>query len=105
MSDQRKVRQELRQGLHQFLMHMYTSYSESNSEVDAKGLVLESIEEQYAFFSPDTIATKSAKEVIEQKIEELSEFVQEQADYDTQLYYAEKIDALKAAIEVLDLKL
>lgn len=105
MSDQRKVRQELRQGLHQFLMHMYTSYSESNSEVDAKGLVLESIEEQYAFFSPDTIATKSTKEVINSKVEELTKIMDQQADYDSQLYYAEKIDILKAAIEVLDFKL
>jgi len=35
MSDQRKARAELRQGLHQFLMQLYFSYTESMGKEEA----------------------------------------------------------------------
>lgn len=106
MSDQRKVRAELKQGLHQFLMQLYVSYSESESINEAKELVLECIEEEYEYFNPNTtLKSSSAKEELSAKIQEIVDKIDSSSDYDTQLYYAEKVDALQAAIDVLDLKI
>jgi len=47
MSDQRKARAELRQGLHQFLMQLYFSYTESMGKEEATKAVQEVLTEQY----------------------------------------------------------
>lgn len=104
MSDQRKVRQELRQGLHQFLMQTYSSYCQSHSQEDAKALVRECIEQQYEYFAEGSIASGDAKDVLQAKVDELTKIMGEQQDYDSQLYFAEKIDTLTGAIELLDYK-
>jgi uncharacterized coiled-coil DUF342 family protein len=105
MSEQRKIRAELKQGLHQFLMQMYMSYTESQGQDEAKKLVCECIEEQYEYFSPDGFGKTSAKEELTAKIQELTDKMESITDYDMQLYYAEKIDSLQAAIDVLDFKI
>lgn len=96
------MRSELRQGLHQFLMQMYASYSEGNSVEVARQIITECIEEQYKYFSEDTLHEKDAKETLQEKIEKLTEKFNEASDFDTQMYYSEKIDSLSAAIEILD---
>lgn len=101
MSDQRKYRSELRQGLHQFLMQLYMSYMENHSEDDAKRIISEEIERQYQYFSPEGIQVNSAEEAIKNKIAEISQVLEDTSDYDTQLYYAEKVDSLSAALEIL----
>ena len=105
MSQQRKMRAELKQGLHQFLMQLYMSYTESIGQEEAKKLTLECIEEQYEYFNPDGLVGKSAKEIVEDKIKELTNKMESSNDYDTQLYFAEKIDILQSALEILDLKI
>jgi predicted RNA-binding protein with EMAP domain len=102
MSEQRRVRSELRQGLHQFLMQLYMSYSETQGADEAKKLVLEALEEQYQYFSPDGVQKTSAKDVLTDKIKELTDKMEDLKDYDMQLYYAEKVDALQAALDALD---
>lgn len=102
MSEQRKYRAELKQGLYQFLMQLYTSYAESHGQDEAKKLVSECIEEQYRYFSPDGIQKSSVKEELSSKIEELTHQLESCKDFDTQIYYAEKVDVLQAALEALD---
>lgn len=104
MSEQRKVRSELRQGLHQFLMQMYMSYTETQGQDEAKKLVMEVVEEQYRYFSQNSVAESTVKEVLTNKINELTVKMESIADYDEQIYFAEKIDALQAAMEILDFK-
>jgi uncharacterized coiled-coil DUF342 family protein len=102
LSEQRKIRSELRQGLHQFLMQMYTSYLQTNGEDEAKEIVLESIKEQYEYFAKEKLSSHTAKETLEEKVEILTEKFKSSKDFDTQMYYSEKIDSLNAAIEILD---
>lgn len=83
-------------------MSLYVSYTESQGQDEAKELVLEAIEEQYQYFSPDTLNKASAKDVLTDKIKELSSKIEECGDFDSQVYYAEKVDALQLALEVLD---
>jgi predicted RNA-binding protein with EMAP domain len=104
MSDQRKVRAELKQGLHQFLMQLYLNYSQTHGQDEAKELVQECIDEEYKYFNPDGLKVASAKEELSAKVKELVDKIDSTDDYDTQLYYAEKVDALQAAIEALDIK-
>lgn len=101
MSEQRRVRAELKQGLHQYLMGMYMSYTESQGLDEAKKLVLEIIEEEYQYFSPDGIKTISAKDVLTEKAKELTDKMESVTDYDQQIWYAEKLDALNAALDIM----
>lgn len=96
------MRSELKQGLHQFLMQMYMSYIESMDGQEAKDLIADCIEEQYEFFSNDALNSKGAKETLQEKIDELTKKFGEAKDFDTQMYYSEKIDSLSAAIEILN---
>jgi polyhydroxyalkanoate synthesis regulator phasin len=105
LSEQRRLRSELRQGLHQFLMSMYMSYTETMGQDEAKEIVLQVIEEEYKYFSPDGMQTKSAKDVLTDKIQELTDKLETIKDFDSQVYYAEKIDALQAALEAFEMKI
>lgn len=101
MSDQRKMRSELRQGLHQFLMQIYESYTQTLSQEDAKKVVSECIEEQYKYFFAEGLKNNSAKDALTAKLQELTNKLSESTTFDSQMYYAEKIDSLNAAIEIL----
>lgn len=102
MSDQRRLRAEMRQGLHQFIMHMYQSYLESNSEEKAKELVAECIKEQLSFFTSLEATPEGISSFFNQKISELDALLKEcQGDFDKQMYYAEKIDTLQEALTIL----
>lgn len=103
MSEQRRTRAELRQGLHQFLMQIYMSYTETMSQDDAKKVILSVIEEQYEYFSPDSIAMSSTKQVLISRIQELTEKMDAAGDFDTEIYLAEKVDSLQTALDILDI--
>lgn len=102
MSDQRKMRSELKQGLHQFLMQLYTFYSQTMSEDDAKKAVAECIQEQYQYFFPEGIDNNQTKEALTDKVKELTDKLNESRTFDSQMYYAERIDSLTAVIELFD---
>jgi hypothetical protein len=105
MSEQRRYRQELRQGFHQFAMGMYQSYLETHSETQAKGLVVEAIKEQLGLFmADDPTFGESAGVVMRQRIEEYKKLLIEAQSYDSQMYVSEKIDTLTAALEILESK-
>lgn len=103
LSEQRRLRAELKQGLHQYLMGMYMSYTESQGPDEAKQLVLQIIEEEYQYFSPEGIKTTSAKDVLTEKAQELTDKMESlKGDYDMQIWYAEKLDAVNAALDVIE---
>ena len=78
------------------------SYTETKGQDEAKKLVSEIIEEQYQYFNPDGIQESSTKEVLADKIKQLTDKMESITDYDMQVYYAEKVDALQTAIDALD---
>lgn len=103
MSEQRRKRQELRQGFHQFAMSMYQSYLETHSEDEAKSMVADAIKEQLGLFmADDATFGLSVKSVINKKLEELTKGFEQASDYDSQMYLSEKIDTLTAALAILE---
>lgn len=103
MSDQRKLRADAKQGFHQFAMHLYQSYLQTHTEKEAKQLVGESIKEQLGLFMDSATGYGDVNEVIESKIREFAkERMANPDDYDIQMYYSEKIQALKKAQEILN---
>lgn len=55
MSQQRKMRSELKQGLHQFLMSLYHSYLQSMSHEDALEQIATCLNEEYQYFTKKAI--------------------------------------------------
>jgi hypothetical protein len=105
MSEQRRYRKELRQGLHQFLMQIYMAYLETHEEDKAKELVREVMIEQFTYFSSTNITVNQATETLLTKVNTLTEKMNTMKEFDSQLYYAEKIDALNEAISILETKI
>lgn len=56
MSEQRKLRTELKQGLHQFLMTLYHSYTQSMSHEDALQEIAKCIREEHEYFTKHPLA-------------------------------------------------
>lgn len=83
-------------------MSLYISYTENMNEEDAKKLVLNAIEEQYAYFSQQSLSSSLVQEALTEKITQLKNEIDSADDYDTQMYIAEKVDALEAAMRVFD---
>ena len=78
------------------------AYIETHTEASAKELVIEIIEEELDYFSGETAGQSKAKEAITAKIDSLTIEMEALDDYDSKIYYAEKIDALVAAIDALE---
>jgi ABC-type antimicrobial peptide transport system ATPase subunit len=103
MSEQRKKRQELRQGFHQFAMGMYQSYLETHNVDEAKVIVAEAIKEQLRLFMADEPTYgESVKDIINARVEEFTAILNQSEGYDQQLFYSEKIDTLTGALEILE---
>lgn len=103
MSEQRRYRQELRQGLHQFVMGMYRSYLETHSEEQAKQFVIEAIKEQLGLFmAGNYVFGESAIDIIKQRIEDQKKILDKVQTYDSQMRISEKIDTLTNALEILE---
>ena len=78
------------------------SYLENMTEDEAKKLVCECIEEQYSYFSSHNVEHNSVREVLEEKIQEFNKMIEQSSDYDMQMYYAEKVDALQSAMDIME---
>lgn len=103
MSEQRRLRSETKQGLHQFLMRLYVSYHDSMTETESKEAIQEILEEQYRFFSPVEIHERSVKQVLTERKEELTTKMESSTGFDEQMWLAEKIDAMQITIDCFDL--
>ena len=99
--DRHTYRAQLKQGLGQFLLQMYDSYRQEFGEEKSKKIILDCIEEMYLYFSEEGVSTKQALEVVQKKINYYTEKMEQEDDYDTQMYYGEKISRLESAMEIL----
>lgn len=104
MSEQRRLRNETRQGLHQFLMRLYMSFLETMKEEDAKALVRDVLEEQYSHFSDDSLVRASPKETLTELLETLKTKLENCSDFDEQMRYAEQMDAIEITLHSLDMQ-
>lgn len=104
MSEQRRLRNETRQGLHQFLMRLYMSYLETMNEQEAKQLIREVLEEQYQHFGDDSLVQGSPKETLTELLETLKTRLENCSDFDEQMRYTEQMDAIELTLHSLDME-
>lgn len=100
MSGQRRLRSELRQGLHQYLMTLYRSYLETQTHEQAVDLIAKGISEEYQFFTKQQLEKEKTPslDTIIKKIERMAR--KEKNEYKQHELY-EHYEALSNAQEVL----
>lgn len=55
MSTIRKLRSQLKQSLHQHLMHLYQSYREMYDQEQSSSFIVEALKEEVAYFTKDSL--------------------------------------------------
>lgn len=65
MSAIRKLRSQLRQSLHQHLMHLYQSYREMYDQEQSSAFIVEALQEQLAYFTKDSIEELNVSVLLE----------------------------------------
>lgn len=100
MSDQRRMRSELRQGLHQYLMALYHSYLQTQTHEQAITLIAEGISDEYKYFTKQIIKKEPSLE-IETSIKEIERLARNEQDSVKQHELYEDYEALMNAQEVL----
>ncbi len=98
MSEQRRTRKELRTGLYQFLMMMYTSYLESQSQEDAKSFVQQELQHQYRLFFSEDIDDEILFLLLEERIVAIKDKLieaRQSKEEDLVLHYTEQIEDMK----------
>jgi hypothetical protein len=102
MSEQRKMRAELRQGLHQFLMQLYLSYTQSGDKRAAIDQIVEVLHEQHEYFTGTAMVTKSgAEEELAELAKQFEAKAKATSDYEEQMTYYHNVEALNLALDIL----
>lgn len=101
MSDQRRVRAELTQGLHQFLMSIYHSYQETLSHEDAVNIIGEKLKEEYTFFTKEEINPKNNGVDISEFISKVNELMKEEHDPERQYQMHQDLETLLSVKDIL----
>lgn len=99
MSNQRRVRAELRQGLTQFLMSLYRSYSTSMGHKDAVALIKDVIKEEYEYFVKETM-TEDTNDHLSSTIESLANRAKTEKNAERQYEIYEDLEVLLSAKEI-----
>lgn len=102
MSEQRKARAELRQGLHQFLMQLYFSYTESMGKQEATKAVQDVLTEQYQYFGAQVPEEASSGKDLSVLAKELEKRARASQSQEEQMYLYEKVETLMRAIEIIE---
>lgn len=100
MSEQRRVRSELKQGLHQFLMTLYNSYLETAGHEQAVKQLAEVLSEEYTYFTKEPLATKSTSS-LQSHITELEQRARRERDSSEQHTLYLDLETLVNAQEIL----
>lgn len=66
MSAIRKLRSQLRQSLHQHLMHLYQSYREMYDQEQSSAFIIEALKEQLAYFTTNSVEELSVNDHLDQ---------------------------------------
>lgn len=102
MSEQRKMRAELRQGLHQFLMQLYVSYTQTMNKREAVDCISEVMKEEHEYFTGAELPDSSG---VFEELTELSKSYEAKAkttnDYNEQLTYYSKVEAISDVLDIL----
>lgn len=99
MSYQRKMRAELRQGLHQFMMTIYQSYQSSMSHEGAIEIISNCLKEEFQYFIKDSLKNQSFD--FNSLIEKLEGIARNERDSVKQHEIYEDLEALMNVKEVL----
>ncbi|UOE58172.1 hypothetical protein [Cytobacillus oceanisediminis] len=104
MSNQRRMRSELKQGLHQFTMTLYKSYRESLSHEDAIQEIVTCLEEEHGYFSNQSIK-KEEQQSQPLSMEEYIELIEKRSKAEEvpekQYEYYNDLETLMSAQEII----
>ena len=99
MSETRRVRSLLRQSLSQHILHYYEELCKTNSEQDAKEIVVQEMNDLIDSFTDrkeaDSVSFLSAMDALREEWLKKETDARKQEDYDTLLYAGEVLDAIK----------
>lgn len=105
MSEQRRLRAELKQGLHQFLMTLYMSYKETASHDESLTNVREVIEEELKYFSDPSKSVNTSKEKeksLTDYILSLEKKATKEENHDIQFQLHQELETLMSAQEIIN---
>lgn len=100
MSEQRRLRAELRQGLHQFLMSLYKSYSNSMSHEGAVEIISACLNEEFKYFTKQHIESESNFDLSD-SMKQLEQLARKEKDSVKQHELYEELETLVSAQEIL----
>lgn len=100
MSEQRKLRSEVKQGLHQFLMTLYHSYKKTMSHEDALQEISHCIKQEYEYFIKIPLTTQSTGDLTS-SIKSLEKQAKFEKDAQRQMTLYEDLETLMSAQEIL----
>jgi hypothetical protein len=97
MSNQRHMRQELRQGLHQFLMSLYLNYKQSMDADNARDTILSCIEEEYEYFAKKQMNVQDAEKSLDEAIAHIQSLIDKERDQFKAFELHQKMETLIGA--------
>lgn len=100
MSEQRRLRSELKQGLHQFMMTLYNSYTQTLSHEESIVQISKCLVEEYEYFNKESMKKEAPLDLADQ-IRELETFAKTEKDPTEQHTIYEHVEILISAQEVL----
>jgi len=100
MSDQRRMRSELKQGLHQFSMTLYNSYRQTLSHEEAVKQICECLTEEYEYYSKQSMKQEDSLNFTD-LIKSIEQLARKEKDSVKQHELYEEIEALVSAQEIL----
>ena len=101
MSQQRRMRAELKQGLHQFLMSLYKSYSESLNHEQAVEQIGQCIKEEFEYFTKESLSEENSSFDFNTIIQQLEKLARKELDAYKQMELYTKIETLSSAQEII----
>lgn len=105
MSEQRKMRAELKQGLHQFTMSLYQSYLQSLSHEQATELIVQCLEEEHGYYSQKPLSKPEVTLppfTLETHIQQVEQLAKKEDSPDKQFEFYNDLETLLSAKEILE---
>ena len=101
MSEQRRLRSELKQGLHQFLMTLYNSYRQTNNHEASVEQLASCLSEEYEYFTKEKLNKENTSSNLQPLITELEQRARRERDSSEQYALYQDMETLVNAQEIL----
>ena len=102
MSEQRKMRAELRQGLHQFLMQLYLSYTQTLDKKQVIEQISGVLKEEHEYFTGQTLSMPAdVGATLKEIATDYEKKARTSTSYEEQMQYSEDMESLMKAYEIL----